>query len=79
MGDSPLRKARVARGWDTVQAAAACALNKSSISRIETGEQIPTLFTAKLLAEIYKDQGLTRDMIFYPEEYPDFVPSVKKT
>ena len=61
--DTPVKQARVARGWTQAQAAEAAAVDQATWSRIERGVQQPRV---DLLLRICDCLSLTADDVLHP-------------
>jgi transcriptional regulator with XRE-family HTH domain len=73
---TPLRKARLAKGWileDVVRRLAAIGetIDTGNLSRLERGKQRASVELAESLAKIFGKRSLTEMQVLYPERYMD--------
>jgi transcriptional regulator with XRE-family HTH domain len=71
---SPLRKARINKGWTMEEvvrrlAVAGVVLDTGNLSRIERGVQKPSVAIAEHLARVLGKKSINEMQILYPERY----------
>lgn len=69
---TPLHKARLSEGLTLEELAKAIGSSRSTIHRVEVGEQIPSGSLCLALTERYQSLGLKLEHLIQPELFPDF-------
>lgn len=65
---TPLERARLAKGVSKSEVARNCCIDKGHYGRIETGERIPSAEVANAIAK-YFGNAVTRDQVLFPKDY----------
>lgn len=69
--NTPLKKARIAKGLTLQEVAKRVDSDTGNISRIERGKQTPSKELIVKLVNLFSDCGITEVHIIYPERFSD--------